>query len=427
MKISLLKVVIFFLLFVSIHSVHSKNRDDFVKGLELKYPVKKIDSLLATAIQSKNFLISYKKSHCSDELAKQFAIAAEYVREMYISWGFQAPSSMQNRFNISILPQGSLSKDVGGHYIHGGLHTKFCWQNSLIEIQILPNPFEENMPLTISSYFETLAHEIFHAFQFGYSTDATSWLEEATADALAREIMYKVDDRERDASYISFPRLGHSEYIHNWHEKGFFDETNKLYKYDSAGFFLYLIHHFRDGPYQKNEIIKKLWELKPSKDKKTLIYFYEIMDGKENFEKVFHDYSVFVLTTIADWHKHILPALQQLDNFRGLITRDNQYIDSFKPDTGSLRPYKYTVSPLSNLFLSFAPLPPIAETLAPFSFAVVKKNESTKTKSFFSKKKGKPTFLEMKNNIYQVEHITDVKDEVIVVITNPTEEESEIE
>ena len=95
MKTSLLKVMIFFFLLVSPHSVHSKSIHEVLKETETKYYTRISSTLFGSKIiKTPHFLVHYKRSVVSDYFAKQVALLCEYSRETYIRWGFKEPSPL---------------------------------------------------------------------------------------------------------------------------------------------------------------------------------------------------------------------------------------------------------------------------------------------------------------------------------------------
>src|SRR3989338_1101224 len=147
-------------------------------------------SLVAT--KESNFAVVFNENSISPDFAMQVLSSLEFAYEQYIQrWGFQEPIFMKDKKMKVYLIEGSLGAVPGhssGESLGKAYHGSASLGNPWIEVKIKTSR-------DIHDYNRAIFHEVFHAVQYGYvsifvtQTEAHRWFYEATADAMADEVL----------------------------------------------------------------------------------------------------------------------------------------------------------------------------------------------------------------------------------------------
>ena len=246
------------------------------------------------------------------------------------------------KLNIYLIPLEKMENLYAGLF-HGGEGAE-----PFIELVII-----KSKPLL--EYKATLFHELFHAFQHGYVQEKNRWLAEATADAIQDELLLTLSETPFYARFddrYAFLRL--------W-QRFEFDSLEGDHEYTSSIFFSYLIHEFKEGPYQGIDIIKELWKTQPKREDKIYLALEKILGGEENFKNVFHQFSVSLISGSEGKDPLSFPKpsisflpLVQLVKVSEEVIPNKGYIEQFNTMSGEVLPKKFSLAPYSTKYIYFS-------------------------------------------------------------------------
>ncbi|MGA8258506.1 MAG: MXAN_6640 family putative metalloprotease, partial [Nocardioides sp.] len=179
---------------------------------------------------------------------------ATYVHQTYVGAGYRAPKSDGNRGGDARVDV--YLKDIGKFGLYGYCATDnenipanrdvpaYC----VVDNDYASNEFPDNTPR--ENLEVTLAHEYFHAVQFGYDYGEDAWFMEATATWAEDEVFDDVNDNVQYLSDSPMTRPSTS-----------MDQFTRSFHYGTWIFFRHLTEQLPQKTGAMPSLVREMWEL----------------------------------------------------------------------------------------------------------------------------------------------------------------------
>lgn len=398
---------------------------------------------------STHFQLTFDSAVITPDFAQRLLDQLEFAYQKYVTdWGFPTASFMENKkLNVKYINQ---ALSVNGARVlamfQGGGEgdvDQDSGPSTFGAIEI----FHQNSS-DIAKYEHTIYHEVFHAIQSGYLRRyfKSKWLAESTADAMADEGMHVtrqkphyVEATGNSAKRIPFmgcwgknplTLFGTWVGIHN---------RCPLFEYVSSIFFSYMFRK-SDDVRPVIEQIKSIWRSRAASPNLSEASSVESALGIE-FKDVFDEFSAGIVTgypgsalvRFGDDRVPLFSLESLVPSFTSSdykISRTINYLRDF--NEGNLHPYSLKEERLEPYsvkyynFKGFALNPVIAATINPLPLVIgiVKKSPDTRFRAIqvdrTNPNSPRAGIFDPTDGVIKIHDFRDKKDEVYLVISNPT-------